>query len=77
MQFAFHYCPKYVFSPERGVGTAGRKDREGSPALWSRRWGKPKYIPCSTNLEQSQVRFWKTSGVMVVEEVEAALLCLD
>lgn len=28
MQFAFHYCPKYVFSPERGVGTAGRKDTE-------------------------------------------------
>lgn len=26
MQFAFHYCPKYVFGPERGVGTAGRKD---------------------------------------------------
>lgn len=28
MQFAFHYCPKYVFGPERGVGTAGRKDTE-------------------------------------------------
>lgn len=26
MRFASHYCPKYVFGPERGVGTAGRKD---------------------------------------------------
>lgn len=28
MQSAFHYCVKYVFGPERSVGTAGRNDAE-------------------------------------------------
>lgn len=58
--FAAQYFPKYVFSPERGVGTAGQREMQGEqPSTVVTQMGKPalwKYTPCSTNLERDQIQ---------------------
>lgn len=69
MQFAFHYCPKYVFGLERGVGTAGRKDAERA----ARHCGHPdgenqKHSLLHKSGINSSPVMENISGLMVVKE---------